>query len=54
MRFGRPTTVSVDEDFRVFVVDAARLRVQVYRKTFKELSSDQIDPVDTHTDPKTN
>ena len=37
-RFWRPTTVSVDEDFRVFVVDAARFRVQVYRETFKDLS----------------
>ena len=53
-RFWRPTTVNVDEDFRVFVVDAARFRVQVYRKTFKELSPGQIDPVDTYTDPKIN
>ena len=53
-RFWRPTTVSVDEDFRVFVVDAARFRVQVYRKTFKELEPGQIDPVDTYTDPKIN
>ena len=51
-RFWRPTTVSVDDEFRVFVVDAARFRVQVYRKTFKELSSGQIDPVDTYTDPE--
>ena len=49
-----PTTVSVDEDFRVVVVDAARFRVQVYRKTFKELTPGQIDPVDTYTDPKIN
>ena len=35
----------MDEDFRVFVVDAAHFRVQVYRKTFKELSPGQIDPV---------
>ena len=53
-RFWRPTTVSVDDEFRVFVVDAARFRVQVYRKTFKELSPGQIDPVDTYTDPKIN
>ena len=30
--------MSVDDEFRVFVVDAARFRVQVYRKTFKELT----------------
>ncbi len=53
-RFWRPTTVKVDDQFRVFVVDAARFRLQVYRKTFRELSPDQIDPVDTYTDPKIN
>ena len=53
-RFWRPTTVSVDDEFRVFVVDAARFRVQVYRKNIKELTPGQIDPVDTYTDPKIN
>ena len=37
-RFWRTTTVGVDEDFRVFVTDAVRFRVQVYRKTFNILS----------------
>ena len=51
----RPTTVSVDDEFRefrVFVVDASRFRVQVYCKTFSELTPGQIDPVDTYTEPK--
>ena len=52
--FRNRSTVNVDEDFRVFVPDAARFRVQVYRKTFKELSPGQIDPVDTYADPKIN
>ena len=50
----RAGTVNVDDEFRVFVVDAARFRVQVYHKTFNELSPGQIDPVDTYTDPKIN
>ena len=53
-RFWRPISVKVDDQFRVFVVDAARFRMQIYRKTFRELDSGQIDPVETYTDPKIN
>jgi DNA-binding beta-propeller fold protein YncE len=53
-RFWRPISVKVDDQFRVFVVDAARFRMQVYQKTFRELDPGQIDPVDTYTDPKIN
>ena len=53
-RFWRPTSVKVDDQFRVFVTDVARFRVQVYRKTFRVLEPQQIDPVETYTDPKVN
>ncbi len=53
-RLWRPTTVKVDDQFHVIVVDSARFRLQVYRKTFRQLTPDQIDPVDTYTDPKIN
>ena len=53
-RFWRPVSVKIDDEFRVFVSDAARFRVQVYKKTFRTLETHQIDPVETYTDPKVN
>ena len=53
-RFWRPISLKVDDQFRVFIVDAARFRMQIYRKTFRELGPGQIDPVETYTDPKIN
>jgi hypothetical protein len=52
--FWKPTAIKVDDDFGVYVIDTGRYRMQVYRKTFRELSPDQIDPADTYTDPKIN
>ena len=53
-RFWCLTIVSVDDEFRVFLVDPAPFRAEVYRKTFKKLTPGQIDPVDTYSDPKIN
>ena len=53
-RFWKPTSVKVDADFRVYVLDQARYRVQVYRKTFRELPPGQVDAPETYNDPKIN
>jgi DNA-binding beta-propeller fold protein YncE len=53
-RFWKPTTVKVDKDFRVYVLDQARFRLQVYRKTFRVLQPGQVDPPETYNDPKIN
>ena len=52
--FWKPTAVKVDDEFRVHVIDSGRFRMQIYRKTFRELSDDQIDPPETYADPKIN
>lgn len=52
--FWKPTSVKVDSEFRVHVIDSGRFRMQVYRKTFRELSDGQIDPAHTYADPKIN
>ncbi len=53
-RFWKPTAVKVDNDFRVYVLDQARYRVQVYRKTFRVLQPGEVEPAETYTDPKIN
>jgi DNA-binding beta-propeller fold protein YncE len=53
-RFWKPTAVKTDADFRVFVLDQGRFRLQVYRKTFRELQPSQVDPPETYNDPKIN
>ena len=52
--FWKPTAVKVDDEFRVHVIDSGRFRMQIYRKTFRELGDDQIDPPETYADPKIN
>ena len=52
--FWKPTAVKVDNEFGVYVIDSGRYRMQIYRKTFRELSDGQIDPPDTYADPKIN
>lgn len=53
-RFWKPTTVKVDNEFRVYVLDQARYRVQVYRKTFRALQPGEVEPAETYLDPKIN
>ena len=52
--FWKPTAVKVDKEFGVHVIDSGRFRMQIYRKTFRELSDGQIDPAHTYADPKIN
>ena len=53
-RFWKPTAVKVDQEFRLFVVDSGRYRLQVYRKKFRVLKPGQLEPPDTYTSPKLN
>ena len=53
-RFYNPTSVTVDDKFRLYVVDTGRFRIQIYRKTFRVLASDEIDPAETYKDPHVN
>jgi len=52
--FWKPTSMKVDDSFGVHVIDSGRFRMQIYRKTFRELSDGQIDPPETYSDPKFN
>ena len=53
-RFWRPSALKIDDQFRIFVIDSARFRIQVYQKKFKVPGPGQIDPIETYTDPKIN
>ncbi|NQW18596.1 MAG: hypothetical protein HQ478_14035 [Chloroflexi bacterium] len=53
-RLMKPSAVVVDDQFRLYVLDSGRYRVQVYRKTFRELQPGQYDGPETYTDPKLN
>ncbi len=53
-RFWKPTAVKLDDEFRIYVLDQARYRVQVYRKTFRVLQPDEVEPAETYLDPKIN
>ena len=53
-RFLNPTSVMVDDEFRLYVVDTGRFRIQVYRKTFRVLAPDEVDPPETYRDPHLN
>ncbi len=52
--FWKPTAVKVDDKFNVYIIDSGRFRMQIYRKTFRELSDDQLDPPENYADPKIN
>jgi sugar lactone lactonase YvrE len=53
-RFWKPSAVKVDDQFRLFVIDAGRYRMQVYRKRFRVLQPGQVEPSDAYTAPKLN
>jgi DNA-binding beta-propeller fold protein YncE len=53
-RFWKPSAVRVDDQFRVFVIDAGRYRMQVYRKRFRVLQPTQAEAAETYTSPKVN
>ena len=51
-RFANPTSVKVDSEGRVFVVDTGRWRMQVYQKLFRVLEPHEIDAPELHADPE--
>ena len=50
-RLMNPTSVKVDDDGLVYIVDSGRYRIQVYRKLVRVLGADEVDPPDMHVDP---
>ncbi|GEM_PF-71926 len=53
-RFWKPSMVKVDDQFRVFVLDAGRYRFQIYKKRFRVLQPGQLEAPETYTSPKLN
>jgi sugar lactone lactonase YvrE len=53
-RFKFPTSVKVDRDGLVYVLDSGRHRIQVYRKMCRALGPDEVDPPELHLDPMLN
>ena len=51
-RFAAPTSVKVDLQGRVFVVDTGRWRIQVYQKLWRVLENHEIDSPEMHLDPE--
>ena len=51
-RFASPTSVKVDDEGRVYVVDTGRWRIQVYEKLWRILEPDEIDAPEVHADPE--
>ena len=50
-RFFSPTSVKVDREGRVYIVDTGRFRIQIYRKLWRILEPHEIDPPELHLDP---
>lgn len=53
-RFKFPTAVKTSVDGLVFILDAGRHRIQVYRKLCRVLRADEADPPELHVDPMLN
>lgn len=53
-RFKFPTAVKTNGDGLVFILDAGRHRIQVYRKLCRVLRTDEVDPPELHLDPMLN
>lgn len=51
-RFAAPTSVKVDDEGRIYVVDTGRWRIQVYQKLCRVLEPHEIDAVEMHMDPE--
>ena len=50
-RLMHPTSVRVDDEGRIYVVDTGRYRIQVYRKLCRVLGPNEVDPPTMHIDP---
>lgn len=53
-RLRHPTSVRVNNEGLVFIVDSGRNRIQVYRKLCRVLASHEVDPPSLHADPALN
>lgn len=53
-RFKFPTAVKTSLDGLVFILDAGRHRIQVYRNLCRVLRTDEVDPPELHMDPMLN
>jgi hypothetical protein len=54
VQFKFPTAVKTNPDGHVFILDAGRHRIQVYRKLCRVLRADEADPPELHLDPILN
>ena len=50
-RFYNPTSVKVDDQGRVYIVDTGRFRIQIYQKLWRILEPHEVDPPEMHPDP---
>jgi DNA-binding beta-propeller fold protein YncE len=46
-----PTSVKVDDDGFVYIMDSGRFRVQIYQKMVRVLEPDEVDPPEPYFDP---
>ena len=51
-RFCNPTSVKVDDQGRVYIVDTGRWRIQIYQKLWRILEPHEIDAAELHMDPE--
>ena len=51
-RFYNPTSIKVDSDGKIYVVDTGRFRIQIYQKLWRILEPHEIDAAELHVDPE--
>ena len=51
-RFYNPTSIKVDSDGKIYVVDTGRFRIQIYQKLWRILELHEIDAAELHVDPE--
>lgn len=51
-RFNAPTSVKVDDEGNIYIVDTGRWRIQIYQKLCRILESHEIDAPELHMDPE--
>ena len=51
-RLAAPTSIKVDDEGRIYIVDTGRWRIQVYQKLWRILEPHEIDSPELHMDPE--
>ena len=51
-RFYNPTSVKVDSEGKIYIVDTGRFRIQIYQKLWRILEPHEIDAAELHVDPE--